>query len=469
MKKFKAISSSLFGDYDQIGSERYFVTITCFVASVFLMILSIVHLIMSLEVAPVFFAGGSSMAILVLYLLVRFGTCLFIPKLLLTVLGLVMLDLTWYSKYLSNGPVLFFILIFGALILWVWEGRSLTLLLLFYFFNIVVLFLIDNTAADSLFLYPEDSNRSLDIYLSFTLYSALLIFLLTVVKKDFIRQKEKAIRSDRLKSSFLSNMSHEIRTPMNAIVGFSELLGNAGNESEKQQYINIIKTSSNDLLRLINDIIELSKIEAGDLKLINSEFSIQDLFVELKESSALELSSREKSEIHLDYLLPDGDIMIWSDSLRIRQVLSNLLNNAIKFTSKGSITFSCKRKGKELIFSVSDTGTGIPEKDQKRIFDRFTIFNYQGMNTRGSGIGLSIVEKIISILKGKIWLESNYGEGSTFYFSIPLIAPVNTPVPSEKLQYNISSQTEAKSKSVLVVDDNENSYLLINTDFHGFI
>jgi signal transduction histidine kinase len=372
MKKFKAISSSLFGDYDQIGSERYFVTITCFVASVFLMILCFVHLIMSLEVAPVFFACGSSLVILIFYLLVRFSTCLFIPKLLLTVFGLIMLDIIWYSKYLSNGPVLFFILIFGALILWVWEGKSLALLLSFYFFNIVVLFLIDYTAADSLFQYPENSNRSLDIYLSFTLYSALLIFLLTLVKKDFIRQKEKAIRSDRLKSAFLSNMSHEIRTPMNAIVGFSELLGSIDNIAEKQQYINIIKTSSNDLLRLINDIIELSKIEAGDMKIIYSEFSIQELFVELKELYTLELNSKEKSGIHLDFLLPDGDITVRSDSLRLRQVLSNLLNNAIKFTSQGSISYSCARKGKELLFSVSDTGTGIPEKDQEKIFERFT-------------------------------------------------------------------------------------------------
>jgi signal transduction histidine kinase len=123
----------------------------------------------------------------------------------------------------------------------------------------------------------------------------------------------------------------------------------------------------------------------------------------------------------LSCYLPDGDYVIYSDLIRLKQVLFNLLNNSVKFTARGSITFSCEKKRGELLFSVSDTGTGIPEDDQKRIFERFSKFNYEGMNNEGSGIGLSIVEKVIGMLNGIIWLNSVEGTGTTFYFSIPLM------------------------------------------------
>jgi signal transduction histidine kinase len=423
MSRIRSVMVSVLGDIEDVGSERYFITITCFVTSVFLLLLCAFHLIINLKIAPVIIAGSSAIVILGLYFLVRFSNCLYIPKLILTVLGLVMLDFTWYSKFLSNGPVLFFILIIGTLILWVWEGRSLAILLVLYFLNIAILFVIDINAPEFLFRYPDNKTRSIDIFLSFLLYSSLMIILLWVIKKDFIGQKERAIRSDKLKSAFLSNMSHEIRTPMNAIVGFSELLENENEYVKRHQYINIIKNSGNNLLKLISDIIDLSKIEAGDLHLNYSDFSIHDLFTEIKDIYSLELLRREKSDIQFKYILPDGDSIINSDPIRLKQVLFNLLNNAMKFTSRGSITFGCEKKKGELLFSVSDTGTGIPEEDQKKIFERFSKFNYEGLNNEGSGIGLSIVEKIVGMLKGRIWLDSEPGKGTTFFFTIPLVSP----------------------------------------------
>ena len=208
---------------------------------------------------------------------------------------------------------------------------------------------------------------------------------------------------------------------MNAIVGFSELLENENDYVKRHQYINIIKNSGNNLLKLINDIIDLSKIEAGDLQLNYSNFSIHELFTEITEIYTLELLRREKSDIKLNCYLPDGDYVIYSDLIRLKQVLFNLLNNSVKFTARGSITFSCEKKRGELLFSVSDTGTGIPEDHQKRIFERFSKFNYEEMNNEGSGIGLSIVEKVIGMLNGKIWLNSVEGAGTTFYFSIPVM------------------------------------------------
>jgi signal transduction histidine kinase len=415
---------------------------------------------MGLKVAPVILAGSSSLVMLGLYYFVRFRKCLYIPKVILTGLGLIMLDFTWYSKFLSNGPVLFFILIFAALVIWVWQGKCLVILLVFYFLNLAVLGIIDSHTPEYLFKYPNPDKRSLDIFLSFFLYSSLLIILLLFIKKEFIRQKENAIKSDKLKSAFLANMSHEIRTPMNAIVGFSELLGNGSEPDNRQQYISIIQKSSYNLLRLINDIIDLSKIEAGDLEIKYSDINIRDLFVELKDLYSLDLIKREKSDVSISYIL-DGDLIFQSDPLRLKQVLSNLINNAAKFTSRGAITFGCEKIGRELIFSVSDTGTGIPEEDQKKVFDRFIKFNYHGMNTEGSGIGLSIADKFISLLGGKIWFNSTVGRGTNFFFSLPYIAPSSFSTSNKQSQKIGSSSTIKSIKPILVVEDDKVSFLLI--------
>ena len=238
-------------------------------------------------------------------------------------------------------------------------------------------------------------------------------------KHELQNAKERAEKSDKLKSAFLANMSHEIRTPMNSILGFSELLEEETNESIRNQYLKTIQINGDNLMKLLDDLMDLSKIEAGDLIVRYSTFSVREIFVELKEVYSKELEKKKRTAVLLSFELPDGDLKLYSDPFRIKQVLSNLLTNAIKFTLNGNIIFSCKEENGEFIFSVSDTGTGIPEEDQKRIFERFTKFDYNSLNSEGSGIGLSIVEKIIEMLDGKIWFKSVVGEGSCFYFSIP--------------------------------------------------
>lgn len=419
MSRFHAIRSKILGDPEQVGSERYFMTTTCFVTSFFLVLLCIQHILTHLKPEAVYIAGGSSIVIMGVFFLFRFGITLYIPKLILAIFGLLMMDLAWYFKYLSAGPTLFFVLILGALIIWAWHGRNLVFLMTLYFLNIAVLFVFDYTAPPQLFHYPDARLRSIDIFSSFLVYSVLMFILLNVVKKEYIKQREKAIRSDKLKSAFLSNMSHEIRTPMNAIVGFSELLEHEQDYVKRHIYTNIIRNSSGNLLKLINDIIDLSKIEAGDIHLSFSSFSVKDMFAELKEIYTLELIRNEKSDVSFFFDLPQGDVIITSDKERLKQVFFNLLSNAVKFTARGSVSYSCERKNGDVLFTISDTGTGIPEDDQKRIFDRFSKFNYEGMNNDGSGIGLSVVKKIIELLEGRIWLTSTTGQGTSFYISLP--------------------------------------------------
>jgi len=461
LERVKPIWISVLGDVEKTGPERYFVTIACFFSSIFLFFLCFIHLIMNLKLAPVFYAGGSSIVILGLYFLVRFGKCLFIPKLLLSSLGIIMLDFTWYSKFLSYGPVLLFILVFGALLIWVWEGKWLAFLLTIYFTNIIILYLIEKSVPGHLFDYSHPVRRSIDIYLSFLLYSSLLIYLLYLVKIEFLRQKEQALKSDKLKSAFLANMSHEIRTPMNAIVGFSQLLNGDISNEIKQQYTGIIEKSSYQLLRLIDDILDLSKIESGQLEIKMQNLSLRELFVELKDTFSILILRRSKKDLMISFEIQGGDIFLLTDPDRLKQVLSNLIDNAIKFTSRGIIKFSCKKEARSLLFSVSDTGTGIPEKDLKEIFGRFTKFNYQGLNPDGTGIGLSIAEKIVHSLNGTIWAESSVGVGSSFYFKVPYKSATENKIASKSRIKKESISKGMEFKSILIVEDDRASFLFL--------
>lgn len=409
-----------FGDKEKMDSERYFIMITCLTATLFLIILSIVHLINGFRIQPFIMSSSSSVIMMALYFILRYTSYLFWPKLILTTIGIAFLDITWYVKYLSNGPVLFFVFAFGALVLWVWHGRALVVLLSIYFLNIIFLFFIDYTAASSLFDYPSPDKRMWDIYLSFFLYSALLIFLLYIIKRDFITQKEKAIRSDQLKTAFLSNMSHEIRTPMNAIVGFSSLIEDEKDQNTRAQYVDIIQNSSDNLLKLINDIIELSKIETADFQLIYEAFTIDQQFTAVKQIILNEQKKHKRSNIELIFNDSTTNKTIISDPRRIQQLLINLIVNALKFTEKGSVIIDAKLNNNLLQFTVTDTGIGIKPEDLPKIFDRFVKFDHHGSNKEGSGIGLTLVQHIVEVLKGEITVESKENSGSTFIVSIPV-------------------------------------------------
>lgn len=247
----------------------------------------------------------------------------------------------------------------------------------------------------------------------------LNIKLRTNIEKELIAAKEKAEESNRLKSHFLANMSHEIRTPMNGILGFMDLLRDIHiTNEERDSYINIVNKSGQRLLDTINNIVEMSKIEAGQQHIDLKELNLSEVFLDLYNFFKAQTDERK---IHLVLNLDPiaQNINIITDRFKFEAILTNLLKNAIKFTSIGYVEFGNKFLNDKLVFYVKDTGIGIPNDRLNAIFDRFVQADLKiSRPYEGSGLGLAIVKGYIDLLGGKIWVDSKLGLGSTFYFSL---------------------------------------------------
>ena len=237
---------------------------------------------------------------------------------------------------------------------------------------------------------------------------------------ELITAKEKAEESDRLKTAFLHNISHEIRTPMNAIVGFSEFLNELDlDPNDRQLYTDIIVQSSNQLLSIISDIIVIATLEAGQEQISEREFDLNSKLKLLNEQFLLK-AEKQNIKLTFDLFLPDNDDCIITDETKLIQILTNLIGNGLKFTKQGHVNVGYKITGNEIEFSVEDTGIGIPSEMYEEIFDRFSqVERTTARQFGGSGLGLSISKAYVELLGGEIWLKSQLGKGTTFYFSIP--------------------------------------------------
>jgi len=240
--------------------------------------------------------------------------------------------------------------------------------------------------------------------------------------EELVVSKEKAEESDRLKSAFLANMSHEIRTPLNGILGFTELLIDPDfNEKQKADMARLVLDNGDQLLAIINDVLDISKIESGQIELKYSLFSVKQMINDIKKSFE-QRAQVHKIDLRLAENIPVEEIDLKSDFTKIKQVLSNLLSNALKYTDKGFVEIGFKATEKELIFHVKDSGVGIPAEFREKIFDRFRHLEpNRSKLAGGNGLGLSISKSFIEMMGGQIWVESEVGKGSTFYFTLPVI------------------------------------------------
>ena len=279
-------------------------------------------------------------------------------------------------------------------------------------------------------------------------------------EEDLIKAKEKAEESDRLKSAFLANLSHEIRTPMNAIIGFTDLLKHVNTDAKRIEYVDIIEKSGMRLLDIINETIEIAKLDTGLIKVNPETFNLdqlmQDIYNELK------IKVAGKRELELIYLPNHSNyhVTLYTDRVKLQQILTNLITNGIKYTPRGAVAFGYEVKGDRVIFSVKDTGIGIDRKNREMIFKRFyRIENPLTMKVGGIGLGLSIAKAYTELLGGTIMLESELGRGTSVTVSLPYIkgepqTELFVELPAEKLK--------GDNKLILVAEDDEYNYMYIN-------
>ena len=279
--------------------------------------------------------------------------------------------------------------------------------------------------------------------------------------EELIQAKEKAEESDRLKTAFLHNISHEIRTPLNAIVGFATLLGepDVDNQSRKS-YIDTILQSSDHLVSIIMDIVDISNIEANIIKTLKNEISINSILTSLCNQFTPK-ANEKKIKLVCEPGLMDSESIILCDGNKLTQILSNLVGNALKFTDNGIIKLSYTLKDDFLEFCVVDTGIGVPSEFHKKIFDRFfQVQNNESRLYEGTGLGLAITKAYVEHLGGKIWLTSESGKGTSFFFTIPYEKQISIPIPVFEAKKPVS-HISLSVKNILVAEDDESNFAVI--------
>ena len=278
---------------------------------------------------------------------------------------------------------------------------------------------------------------------------------------DLENAKQKAQESDKLKSAFLTNLSHEIRTPMNGIVGFSQLMNEPDTSEDKRtQYAKIINESGKQLLNIINDIIDISKIESGQIDINLHKVSLNQMLYELHGFYKPMLAQKDV-DLFMIKGFSDKESVIISDGTKLQQILNNLIGNAYKFTSQGYIEFGYYLKGKFIEFYVKDTGMGIMPEFQDKIFERFSQ-EKSGWEQKqsGTGLGLSISKAYAELMGGKIWLKSKHGAGTTFYFTIPF-KPTSATQTLEQQHDESKRELDMANKTILIAEDNAMNYMLL--------
>jgi PAS domain S-box-containing protein len=286
--------------------------------------------------------------------------------------------------------------------------------------------------------------------------------------KELQLAKDKAEENDKLKSEFLANMSHEIRTPMNGILGFARMLGEDDIDKEQQKfYIDIIENSSNQLMRIIDDILEISILETKQVKIVEHPINLNRLFLELFTIYDHQ-AKNNKTPLYLKTGLPDDEVTIYVDDVKLRKVICNLIDNALRYTNEGYIELGYELKNDELHIRVKDTGIGIPVEKQNKIFERFSQADkHLSREYGGLGLGLSIAKENTELMGGKILVKSEEGKGSEFTLVIPY-KPVNTQDDETKVKKKERAEAEVAGEdnhnlTVLIAEDEEVNFFYLTT------
>lgn len=455
------IADRLFGKIQDIGVENRFMAAGAFFSALTTLTGTIINLLINLKWFVTLTTAFGVIIYSGLYYILRFRKWFFFSKYFITIFSFFYIDLLWLQNYGSQGPILYVLMVLYSMLLFIFDSRQQLVISGIYILNIACLFTLEFTQPSLFGVYPDETSRIIDNYSAFMLYMVLISILVVSVKEGYLLEKERAVQSDRLKSAFLANMSHEIRTPMNAIVGFSQLAEASNDETKRNEYIQIVQDNSMYLLQLIDDIIDISKIESGQLDIHQTTFSLSDLFREVEVIIRQQLIKYEKTGLVLKVEIPDEAISITSDRVRIKQILINLLNNAVKHTVQGQLVYGVRIQAMYFEFFVRDTGSGIEPQHQDKIFDRFYKVEqpYSETIQRGTGIGLSIVKNLIGLLGGRIWFHSIPGKGTDFFFTIPRVKAKGLAYTVNNTRHELRGSWSGKT--ILIADDEFHSYLFL--------
>lgn len=422
VKLIKQLLKKAVGTEEEFSFEERLIISYVLYTAIVCFISTFANLWLNLGIGLVLLMIVSTFLFSVAYFFGRFWKKIGTTKIIFGIYSLVLCNIFWYLNFGSHGsalyifPVCFFIMIFAYEIIYI------KIIGLVFVVNILVLMSLELSIPGFVPNYPSERARITDVYVSLLLIMGFLAIIIISAKNNYIKQYKKAQQSDKLKSAFLANMSHEIRTPLNAIIGFSQLIVERElPKDKKDKYSNLITQNGDYLMKLISDILDISMIESGQLKITNSRVNLNKLCkgAFLIHDELIKEKYNSKVELMLD--LPLKAIVIEIDEMRLKQIVFNLISNAIKYTAEGYIKFGYTSTEKEIIFFVEDTGCGIKEEFQPEIFNRFVRYEEgrEVKTTRGAGIGLSLSKDLVHILGGQIWFSSIYKEGTTFYFSLP--------------------------------------------------
>jgi signal transduction histidine kinase len=450
------------GDSSNYSLEQRFFNASTFYLGIILLVITAINIALNLGVMAKLTLTFGSGFFFILHYLAKKGKYFNILVWIFILYSLFLASIIWLNNGGTDGPGNYSFIVLYAIILFVLKKIEKFIASVLIVVNILILYIIEMNNPEMIYSYQNGVIRTIDHLVSITLTLLVLYLTIRFAKDHYIKQKRIAEENNKLKTQFLANISHEIRTPLNGINGFSQLLRSEDLDSEKRAlFVDTIISNSNQLLNIIENIVDISKIESNQVEINNISFNLNEL---LHETFVLFNEIAKPKNIDLKFK-QDVDIKIITDKIKLQQVLANLLNNALKFTDEGEIEFGYEIRKDYLLFYVKDTGIGIKKGSEKLIFERFRKDSFDKKRIyEGTGLGLSISKSFINLLNGNLWVENNETQGCTFFFTLPNIEySINDRNYNKQLirEQKERKELDLKGKKILIAEDEYSNYLYL--------
>jgi signal transduction histidine kinase len=381
----------------------------------------VANIILKLPVQIILFSLLSPVVLLPIHYLAIKKRRFTLAKNLFFVIMIIGINVLWFYSQGSSGFAFVMMLMSMPLIVIYSSRKQSQFMVAFIALNTIALLIVEMVYPSLVVPYPSPQARSIDVFIAIFIFFLIEVPALLLVNRIIIESKYKAEESSTAKTNYVTNLSHEIRTPMNAILGFTELLSLDDNQEEdRKHYTEVISQNGRQLINLLNNIINISKLESNNIKLSLTHFQPYSVLQEVKDALLPFYINNSRIEFRVDEPV-SSDVLLESDASVLYQIISNLAYNAIKFTPKGEIVLGYEVTSLHILFSVRDTGKGIPKKDQSTIFERYKqVADTDSKQQKGSGLGLAIAQGLTSLLHGEIWFHSVVHKGTTFFVKLPL-------------------------------------------------